>query len=212
VDRFWRELYLRHGSEWRPDAAQEAFVRSIFGEGATPQLVLTDGEPLVGTGLIAVAAPSHSPGHVVYWREHSGELFAGDALQGDGVRLRRGPGVFVQYLDVPAYLATLDRLETLRPEAIYTSHFGVLRGARGLALIGRSRRFVAELHERTRKLLSAEPQRLAEVARGLHCRFGAFAPGMQLHVTTHAHLRLLEADGEATRAPSSDGVERWVRP
>jgi glyoxylase-like metal-dependent hydrolase (beta-lactamase superfamily II) len=210
VPRFWEELYLRHRAEWTPGPEQKTAILAMCGSGTRVDLVLEDGDALEGTGLTVVAAPSHSPGHVVYWAEEDGALFVGDALQAAGVPLREGPGVFPQYLDVPSYLATIERLVALEPEVIYTSHFGIRRGAEARELLDRSRSFVAELHELVLSLLSDRPQRLAEVAIGVHGHHPGFFPWLQLHVTTYSHLRQHVAEGAAA-ATIVDGVERWTR-
>jgi glyoxylase-like metal-dependent hydrolase (beta-lactamase superfamily II) len=83
-------------------------------------------ERLPVPGVRAFATPGHISHHVSYLDEADGTFVAGDAL---GVILAPGapthPPTPPPSVDVPAWLATLDDLESVDPERFGVSHFGV---------------------------------------------------------------------------------------
>lgn len=74
----------------------------------------------------AFATPGHIAHHVSYLDERDGVFIAGDAL---GVILAPGapsyPPTPPPAVDVPAWLETLDQVETIGPSAFGVSHFGL---------------------------------------------------------------------------------------
>ena len=77
-------------------------------------------------GVRAFATPGHIAHHVSYLAEADGTFVAGDAL---GVILAPGapsyPPTPPPSVDVPAWLETLDVLESVDPDAFGVSHFGI---------------------------------------------------------------------------------------
>ena len=77
-----------------------------------------------GRGLRMVATPGHARHHMAVLDEASGAVMAGDAL---GLRFRGAgpyPALPPPEIDPPAGLASLDRVEALRPTALCPAHFG----------------------------------------------------------------------------------------
>lgn len=123
---------------------------------------LTDGERIEtdAGALAAVATPGHAPEHTCFlWTEgppeHDRALFAGDMFMGAGDTTLVAPPEG----DLTAYLASLDRLERLRPSAIHPAHGPPI--ADGMDAIHRYRAHRAE--------------RIGQVVRAL--REGPAAPG-----------------------------------
>ena len=77
-------------------------------------------------GVRVFATPGHISHHVSYLAEADGTFVAGDAL---GVILAPGAPTFPPTpppsVDVPAWLETLDSLESVDPDAFGVSHFGI---------------------------------------------------------------------------------------
>lgn len=76
-----------------------------------------------------IHAPGHSPGSIALWEAASGVLFAGDAVYD-------GPLSFdLAHSDLPAYVATMRRLEKLPVRVVHGGHFPSFDGARFRAVI-----------------------------------------------------------------------------
>ena len=190
--------------------AREAYEHIAMVAGA-----VEPGERLPGTGLEALSAPGHTPGHTVYL-DRSG----GYALLGDAVLPRITPHVTLHDEDTDPlgdYMATLSSLAA------------ALAGLRGFPGHGPA---LADPAARAREILEHHKSRLAEV-EGLLRRLGRataydvarlvrwrvrysswdeyppperfFAMGEAL-----AHLRRLEAEGRARRAEGPGGVAYWT--
>lgn len=140
---------------------------------------IADGEQIATDAgvLHAVHTPGHAPEHVCFlWTggpaEHARGLFAGDMFMGGGDTTLVAPpeGNLTQYL------ASLDRLETLRPSAIHPAH--------GPA--------IADGGEAIRRYRAHRADRIAQVVRAL--RQGPAAPGELIDRvygdTLHPGLRL----------------------
>ena len=144
-----------------------------------------------------VATPGHARHHMAVLDEASGAVIAGDAL---GLRFRGAgpyPALPPPRSTSPAGLASLDRVEALRPTALCPAHFGPVpeprRGDR----------------RRARQLALA-----AEAARAAPDR-GALAAGLERAIPMAASLgdpgavALLERLGWAPQ--TVDGLWAWSR-
>lgn len=82
------------------------------------------GEELID-GFQVAYTPGHASHHVAYLHEHSGTVFCGDV---GGVRIAaEGPAVAPTPppdIDLPAWRASLERIEAWRPSALAPTHFG----------------------------------------------------------------------------------------
>jgi glyoxylase-like metal-dependent hydrolase (beta-lactamase superfamily II) len=74
------------------------------------------------TQLTVVHTPGHAPDHVCFWNAETRELFAGDmVVEGTTVMIPAGRGG-----NLREYLASLERLGTLRAARIYPGHGPVI--------------------------------------------------------------------------------------
>ena len=165
----------------------EAHTRRIYGEviPVPPQRMIEtpDGATLrwQGREFLFLDAPGHARHHVVVRDSTSGHFFAGDTfglsyreLDVDARQFSFPTTSPVQF-DPVALHASIDRLMSFRPEALYVTHFGQVRDAPRLAAdlhrlidahaeLGERNRFVGtERHERLRQGITALV--LAERAR-----------------------------------------------
>lgn len=140
-------------------------VRMARGARTPPRAVtewLGDGEQIATDAgvLHAVHTPGHAPEHVCFlWTggpaEHDRALIAGDMFMGGGDTTLVAPPEG----DLTQYLASLDRLEALRPSAIHPAH--------GPA--------IPDAGEAIRRYRAHRAERIAQVVRAL--RQGPAAPG-----------------------------------
>ena len=99
---------------------------------------LDDGDAvdLGGRRLVAVETPGHASHHHALLDDATGAAFVGDAL---GVRLPDlgvvRPATAPPEVDVPAALASIERIRARRPQTLWFSHFGPHdRGARSASV------------------------------------------------------------------------------
>jgi glyoxylase-like metal-dependent hydrolase (beta-lactamase superfamily II) len=81
---------------------------------------LSDGERVTGDvdALTVVHTPGHSPDHVAFWHEASGDLFTGDlVVLGSSVMIHSSGGG-----DLGRYLDSLERVRGLKPRRLLPAH------------------------------------------------------------------------------------------
>jgi len=159
--------------------------------GLDPDVVLRDGD-LIGP-LRAIATPGHSADHMSLLMD--GLLFCGDTVLGEGsVFIPPGGG------SLAAYLASLQRLQTLELEALCPGHGPVVWDPDA-----KLREYVSHRLERERRLLAALDSGMRSTAALLDEVWDdapvALRPAAAL--TLESHLDKLEQEG---RLPA--GVER----
>jgi glyoxylase-like metal-dependent hydrolase (beta-lactamase superfamily II) len=90
--------------------------------------VIEDGDllPVLG-GLRVLATPGHTPGHLSFFAEQRGVLFAGDSLRVVGARLRVSSGPNTH--DAAAAQQSARRQLALRPQVICAGHGPAVFGA-----------------------------------------------------------------------------------
>ena len=160
---------------------------------------LTDGE-LVAAGdsvLAAVHTPGHSPDHLCFWHQESGQLFCGDLVwKGSTVVIPPSHGG-----DVAAYLASLERIIQLEPQTMLPAHGPGIE--RPMELL---REYIDHRALRERQVVTALRSGLTSpdemVARIYPTLTAALVPMARESVL--AHLVKLEREGRAVH----DG-ERW---
>ena len=160
---------------------------------------LTDGEMVAAgdSSLAAVHTPGHSPDHLCFWHQESRQLFCGDlAWKGSTVVIPSSHGG-----DVAAYVASLERILQLDPQAMLPAHGPVID--RPVELL---REYIDHRALRERQVLAALRSGLTNpdemVARIYPTLEAALVPVAQESV--RAHLVKLEREGRAFH----DG-ERW---
>lgn len=152
---------------------------------------LWDGERIeTDAGVLhAVATPGHAPEHFCFlWTEappgHERALFAGDMFMGGGDTTLVAPPEG----DLTEYLASLDRLEALRPGAIHPAHGPSI--ADGMEAIRRYRAHRAERIEQVLRALRDGPAVPAELigrvyGPELHPELRSAAEGSLLAILAH---------------------------
>jgi glyoxylase-like metal-dependent hydrolase (beta-lactamase superfamily II) len=106
---------------------QAGFNLSRFSCPAAPATrLVTEGDVIdLGNRVFEVIhLPGHSPGSIGLWEAATGILFSGDAVY-DGPLLDELPGS-----DIPAYIATMHRLESLPARVVHAGHDPSFDGAR----------------------------------------------------------------------------------
>jgi glyoxylase-like metal-dependent hydrolase (beta-lactamase superfamily II) len=195
-----------------PPAAAQERMRRLCGADVVVDVGLLDGDGLDlpdGRRLRVIAAPAHSPGHVVLHDPDAGVAFTGDVLQGEGVRVERGGWLFPLYASVEAYAASLATVERLDAEVVCTSHYGVLDrdGVRGLAATGRS--FMARVDAELVALLSGGVAvDLRSAVRATLAAIPGYRDTVGVYMTVAAHLDHLVRRGSVA-ASIADGVKQW---
>jgi glyoxylase-like metal-dependent hydrolase (beta-lactamase superfamily II) len=168
---------------------------------------IDDGEQIATDAgvLHAVHTPGHAPEHACFlWTDgpaaHDRALFAGDMFMGGGDTTLVAPPEG----DLTRYLASLDRLQTLRPSAIHPAH--------GPA--------IPDGDEAIRRYRAHRADRIAQVVRAL--RQGTAAPGELidrvygdtlhpgLRLAAEGSLRAILAHLSSTGAVRSAGGERYT--
>jgi len=85
---------------------------------------------VAGRRLAVHYTPGHAIHHVVFFDEHTGDLFAGDTA---GVRLQSvdyvRPPTPPPDIDLEAWFESIDAIKNLRPVVLYLGHFGATRDA-----------------------------------------------------------------------------------
>ena len=151
--------------------------------------------------LTAIATPGHAPEHVCFlWtdgpREHDRALIAGDMFMGGGDTTLVAPPEG----SLTEYLASLDRLEALRPGAIHPAHGPPI--ADGMEAIRRYRAHRAERIEQVVRALRqgpAAPGELIDRVYGaeLHPQLRGAAEGSLRAILAHlADSGRVRASGE----------------
>jgi glyoxylase-like metal-dependent hydrolase (beta-lactamase superfamily II) len=168
--------------------AIEAWKWPVAGESGW--LALADGQRLRAgdRDLTVIHTPGHAADHVCFFDEEAGDLYAGDmVVQGTTVMIPAGRGG-----DLRAYLASLERLASLKPIRILPGHGPIID--RPLELIAQ---YLEHRREREKQVLSCLADGITDldamVARiypGLH---GALRPAARL--TVEAHLEKLRQEG-----------------
>lgn len=150
---------------------------------------LKDGDrlPVDGDALRVIAAPGHTPDHVVFWLERARILFAGDVILGRGTSLIAPPEG-----DMAVYLRTLKALRGLGARIIAPGHGPLVHDPdEKIAEYVRHRR---EREEQLLEALAAGPATVQELVNRVYVdvdpRLHALAAG-----SVEAQLIKLRADG-----------------
>lgn len=97
-------------------------------------------------GLDVLHVPGHSSGHLALFDHKSKTAFVSDAIHGHGCPRTDGNiAIPVTYYFVDLYLSTLEYLELLNPDALYTGHWPSMHGDQVRDFFSDSRRTVEVL-------------------------------------------------------------------
>ncbi len=188
----WKELFGQFMNDCTiPPARRETYVARV-GSPMVPEYGLEDGDILdIGEMRFQVIAiPGHSRGSLAFLEIHSGALFTGDGLIGNGF-FTGTP----QYMNVPDYLASMEKLARVSCETVYSDHDPVMPGS-GLAekaLAGRDccLRIDRVVRDHVKHHEKDEDLSLNEMIEAVHAEEGR-GVGAGMCVTVLAHLENIE--------------------
>ncbi len=188
-------------------AETETWLEQEFGDPITVAQDVADGD-LISLGSVSaqiVALPGHSPGLVGVWLEGQRALIAMDAVFGRGPDPAEPTRVNPpQYGSAELYGATIERVASLDPLLLGSSHFEPLSGDAIAPFLAESSAFVSSLDELLAGALTSEPATLSALTEIANSALGPFRPDFnELARSVHAHLERFVAAGTATHA--SDG-------
>lgn len=120
-----------------------------FGEepaGGAPVVPIEDGERFISgaASLVAMHTPGHASDHLCFYFEGAASLFAGDNVLGEGTAVIAPPDG-----SMSDYMQSLERMQALHIDRIYTGHFRPLDGGRAVI-----ERYIEHRLERERKILA----------------------------------------------------------
>ena len=115
-----------------------------------------------GWELDVLHVPGHSPGHLALYDAKHRAAFVSDAIHGRGCPNADGNiGIPVTYYFVDAYLSTLQHLERLEIDVLYSGHWPIMRGEEIKDFIAESRRTVELLDKVILRSLTKHPAGLS---------------------------------------------------
>jgi glyoxylase-like metal-dependent hydrolase (beta-lactamase superfamily II) len=159
--------------------------------GESGWLTLADGQRLRAgdRDLTVIHTPGHASDHVCFFDELSGDLYAGDmVVQGTTVMIPAGRGG-----NLRAYLASLDRIASLKPIRILPGHGPII--GRPLELIAQ---YLEHRRQREKQVLACLGDGVTDldamVARIYPDLHETLRPAARL--TVQAHLEKLRQDGK----------------
>ena len=165
---------------------------------------LRDGQVVAGDSvtLRPVHTPGHASDHLCYFLEEERALFSGDLiLNGSTSVIPDEDG------DLADYMASLRRVQALKPERIYPAHGAVIEDA-----AGKIREYIDHRMERERQILEVlggGTRTIPEMVKVIY----ADVPE-KLHVmagkSVHSHLKKLVKDGRVREEKVSSAPSRWT--
>lgn len=191
-DWHWQELFGQFAEDFDLPAARREIFVSRVGSPMKPGYGLEDGEELTFGEMRfrVIAIPGHSLGSVCFLEEESGALFTGDGLIGHGF-FTGTP----QYMNVPKYLSSMEKLKKVDCETVYSDHNPPMPGKRlgdkaqeGIDCCLRIDRVVRDY---VRAHASQADLSLGEIMRAIGEEEGR-GVGAGTLVTALAHLEMIE--------------------
>jgi glyoxylase-like metal-dependent hydrolase (beta-lactamase superfamily II) len=168
-------------------------------------VILKDGQVIaVGANVLTVlATPGHRFDHIALWHPPTGIIFAGDLMTGGGTVVIIPPEG-----DMAAYLASLDRLQTLPLKRLWPGHGEPIDDPHT-----RIAQLIAHRLERERAILLAlvSANELRTVEELMPLAYPDINSTMYDWAvkSLQAHLLKLEADGRVMRPPGADMRGPW---
>jgi len=212
----YNQWFAEHevGLATNPEA--QKWVREMTGPPQRIDLTFRGGEHIaVGDriGLSVLHVPGHSHGHLALYSPVHRAVFVGDALHGNYCPSREGnPSLPPAYFAVLAYLSTVQVVETLDIEWIYSAHWPVYHGPQVAEFLAECRSFV----DRADRLIRNQLERhhdgvtLRECIDACGAALGNWPAGNAwlLMYPIHGHLDHLEQLGIASKVHAA-GATRW---
>ncbi len=165
---------------------------------------LRDGQVVTadGVSVTTVAAPGHTPDHVVFWAAQERALFTGDSVLGRGTSVIDPPeGDLIQYL------RSLRRMRDLSPRTIYPGHGPVVLN--GVAKLEEYLEHRTMREEQVLTALGDTPKAPEEMVPEIYVGYPADVHELAAR-SVLAHLLKLEAEGRVEKT-AKGGVTRYAR-
>jgi len=204
--------YRRHGLDY--DEGTWQWLEQAAGPDTPLDGTVADGETidLGGITVEVVALPGHSPGHIGVVHHESGTLIVMDAVLERGLYTTSDELISPPpYDSVEAYRGTIDRLRSLRPARLGTSHYAPVEGGAAVtAFLDASAAFVDDLDAVVDAELGTAPAPLEHFWRAGDAALGPFSEmAVELARSVGAHLDHAVANGRAVTSVDARGRQVW---
>jgi glyoxylase-like metal-dependent hydrolase (beta-lactamase superfamily II) len=204
--------YRRHGLDY--DDATWKWLEQAAGPDTPLDGTVADGETidLGGIEVEIVALPGHSPGHLGVAHHDSRTLIVMDAVLERGVYTTSDELISPPpYASVADYRGTIERLRSLRPARLGTSHYAPIEGEEAVAgFLDVSATFVDELDAAVTAELATEPLPLEHFWRAGDAALGPFSEmAVELARSVAAHLDHAVAEERAVTTEGPGGRQVW---
>jgi len=210
----YNQWIAEHGVGLGLNPEAEQWVRNIAGPAHRIDVTLRGGELLAVDDTRAVRVlhvPGHSNGHLAFYDAANRAVFVGDALHGSMCPAISGaPSLPPAYFAVLAYLSTVQLIEALEIEWIYSAHWPTCRAHQAREFLDECRRFVEMADLQVRHALERQPEGVSLEECISECALGRFPENNRwlLMYPLHGHLSRLEQLGEAVRIQVGNRI-RW---
>ena len=210
----YNQWIKEHGVGLGLNPEAEQWVRNIVGPAHRIDITLRGGELLAIDDVRAVRVlhvPGHSNGHLAFYDPANRAVFVGDALHGSTCPAISGvPSLPPAYFAVLAYLSTVQLIEALEVEWIYSAHWPTCRAHQAREFLDECRRFVEMADVQVRHALERHPEGVSLEECISECALGRFPANNRwlLMYPLHGHLSHLEQLGEVERIKAGDRI-RW---
>jgi glyoxylase-like metal-dependent hydrolase (beta-lactamase superfamily II) len=195
-----------------PETTQR--VREMAGPAHRIDLTLRGGEQIAldeNRAVRVLHVPGHSNGHLAFYYAPSKAVFVGDALHGSYCPSVDGrPSLPPAYFSILAYLSSVQLIESLDVDWIYSAHWPPYPMERAREFLDECRRFVQLAEGQVLKALERHPEGLTLRACMQECgpALGTWPAANQwlLMYPLHGHLAHLEETGKASRSRGAEHV------
>jgi glyoxylase-like metal-dependent hydrolase (beta-lactamase superfamily II) len=217
-------LFATRYDQWIPDhgvglglnSEATAWVRKMVGLPQRIDLTFCGGEHIAideNRSLRILHVPGHSDGHLAIYDPVNRAVFVGDALHGRYCPAAGGESSLPPaYYSVLAYLGTLQFLEALDIEWIYSGHWPTFHASQVSEFLAESRRFVDNAAALVWRALERHRDGVTLNLCIEECgpALGSWPASNQwlLMYPMHGHLLYLEQQGLIKRV-SGEGLVRW---
>lgn len=162
-----------------------------------------------GRKLVFLDTPGHARHHYCIYDEQSQGLFTGDTFGASYPELNKGKNRFIFppttpiQFDPAAWLVSLDRLMSFKPERIYVTHFGMHENLPSLLMLLRS---TIESYADTAQELSDSNNREKEIEESILQSSIDYLTDQQCEVDLTTIKMLIGRDMEL----NAQGLEHWL--
>jgi len=204
--------YRGYGLDYEPETWQ--WLADAAGAEAALDGTVEDGD-VIDLGRIAVRVlhlPGHSLGHLGLFEPTSRTAIIADAAMADGFVDVGGERVSPPpYVDLGRYRETIERLRSLAPARIGTTHFPPIEGDEVEAFLDRCLGFTRELDRALDEALGDAPQGLPALLAACAERVGGYREmELELSRSLGAHLAA-RVEARAVERVELDGLPAWRR-